>query len=156
MSTRCNIKITSPDRTPLYLYRHWNGYLAKTGANVVEVANRANKWHGFGAWCNIVNGFLSQFYEREPNHKPSPVYEVTDAAHGDIECFYWIEIVSAGITIHHATGYGPELEAETKAYTLDQFTAFVNEARAHANTRIEELKRVSPDYYADAELYPML
>ncbi|OGR96316.1 MAG: hypothetical protein A2V88_05050 [Elusimicrobia bacterium RBG_16_66_12] len=155
MSTRCNIKITAPDHAPLYLYRHWDGYLAETGANVVEVVRKPGQWETWSPWLHLVNGFLSQIYEETEHAKPHPIYEVTDRAHGDIEHFYWIEISSSAITIHHAAGYGEELESKTTPYTLEEFAAIVNADRQDANTRIGQLRRTSPAY-ADAELYPML
>ena len=85
MGTRCNIKITYGD-TIIWIYRHWDGYLAETGRDVFyKLQNSRKENYSMGgkdeaSRINIPN-FINSFLLDNR-------YELTTCEHGDIEFLY--------------------------------------------------------------------
>ena len=163
MATRCNIKITD-DKKTYYLYRHWDGYPAETGAHVLEIAKAINQ----PGWSNsytskalqAVNRFFGKIRHDEIDDSYRSHYELTERPHGDIEHFYHIEFVDQlpenVVWINHARGFGSKLENETIRYSIDEFKTIVNGERKYMNRNLENMKAESPQLYSEYEPYKML
>jgi hypothetical protein len=154
MGTRCNIKLVGQyGQNTMYLYRHWDGYYAETGAHIAE------KLMGLCEdWLNPIdfaNALMSKCYEATSYQPARPMYELTQAAHGDIEYFYEIHFGNK-ITLKVASGYGAELERKTVKKSLSDFVDLCNCDRKQINNRITSMKQQSPEQYKDTDLYPML
>lgn len=152
MATRCNIKITD-GRDVYYLYRHWDGYLAETGAHVLEVAEVAENIKDFNRGIWAVNKFFRYMREGYDGEQKSH-YELTDNVHGDIERFYHLWFRYEGVVIEYAEGYGPEIEIEVKPYNIEEFRAMINKERTDSNKWLETAKKTPG--YEDYEFYPMV
>ena len=80
MGTRCNIKIETGDTT-LWIYRHWDGYPAKTGNDLAtKLVN-----------VKSADEFITKLINDD-------AYEVTTGQHGDIEYLYKINFCVDFIT----------------------------------------------------------
>ena len=173
MSTRTNIVIRSGLST-IYIYRHCDGYLAETGADILQKlreaigpadAHRSTD----GAANHFTRAIFAEQYEQQSYEKaPRPVYELTTELHGDIEHAYFIEFRdrfnTGPVSIRHAAR--PEnwhkegAEADDwatagKRYSLESFKDAVNADREACNQRIRELKLTSKAY-ADYTEYAAL
>jgi hypothetical protein len=160
MSTRCNIKITD-DKKTYYLYRHWDGYPAETGAHVLEIAEAINHpaWeNGYASKAlQAVNRFFGKIRHNENDDSYRSHYELTERPHGDIEHFYHIEFLpDSKVWIGYAKGYGPKLENETVPYVPEMFKMIVNDERKYMNRNLEIMKEENPGVYDQYEPYPML
>lgn len=154
MATMCNIKITD-GRDTYFLYRHWDGYPAETGAHVLEVAETVSQMKGWNKGIAAVNKFFRYLREDIQGEMKSH-YELTDNVHGDIEHFYHIQFYyDKYVIIGYSKGYGPELEYTTKTYNIQGFRDIVNADRMAINKNLEGLKESNPAY-ADYEPYPMV
>jgi hypothetical protein len=168
MSTRCNLKITAddPKQPTLYLYRHWDGYLSETGKDIAEklislCAKDNSPAEAVRVWClrkyeattpQVAMRFLGDINPAEEHHGARSSYELTDAAHGDIEYFYHIHIQADGeLRIGYAIGYGPGLERKCGKGPLDTFIGYVNDDIDETNKRIDALKTEQPGAYGDCE-----
>ena len=160
MATRCNIKITDEKNT-YYLYRHWDGYPAETGAHVLEIAQEINQPAWNYSWCSkalqAVNRFFGKIHGDTIDNSYRSYYELTERPHGDIEHFYHIEFLPENVVwINYAHGYGPDLENDTRPNSLDEFRCLINAERKICNYNLEMLKADSPQLYSEYEPYPML
>ena len=139
MSTRTNI-IVKIGETTIYLYRHCDGYLVETGADLLVKTRAAlNRHEGrcsdTGAATALVRALMAEHY----------VYEITSGLHGDIEHLYTIRFERANgpaqVSIRHeARSHGGT------TYSVDEFANVVNQARKHFNARIADLKASSSEY----------
>lgn len=175
MSTRCNVVVLNGS-SKIYLYRHHDGYLAETGADLAEklkaVAGEPGaRFSPSGMADKFVRSMLGSYYEaRSFDPVPRPIYELTTDLHGDIERCYWIYFGRGGLmggneenfTVMYAARPGnyPELGDWTSVKTrfdggLAEFIASVNADRESCNRRIRELKATSKAY-ADCGEYPMI
>ena len=82
MSTRCNILIRY-DRSHLWLYRHWDGYMAETGADLATRAIACN-----GSPAEFLRSIIAAKYEGENR----PMYCATSTRQGDIEWLYAVDL----------------------------------------------------------------
>ena len=157
MSTRCNIKITGATDPTLYLYRHHDGYLSETGRHVAEIMARPiDEWSR--STPMIAARFLRHCYVASKYDDARPIYELTDAAHGDIQFFYHIEVDDAdgGLRIGFAAGYGPDLKGKTKLDGLATFVEAVNRDIGETNQRIRKHNaRFSDAHCAEVEPLPV-
>ena len=82
MGTRTTIKIMQDGEVVASLYRHWDGYPAETGADLLETALQ----HGDGA--SLATALLDKRY-KQADHESTPrkIYKI-EATAGDIEHFY--------------------------------------------------------------------
>ena len=93
MGTRCNVIVKHGD-TKINLYRHWDGYYAETGYDLMT-----RLWHSMGAGrfdgsigfsfnkfaTNLINA-KREPYRYDPAEKEQ--YELTNGIHGDVEFIY--------------------------------------------------------------------
>lgn len=173
MSTRTNIIILAGD-SRIYLYRHCDGYLAETGADLYEKARDAagtpeRHPSPTGAADKFLRALLAERYEQQSYEKePRTVYELTSGLHGDIEHCYTIDFQArfntGELSIRHATrpddwhAIGAESvdwASAGRRYSLEEFAQAVNADRRACNKRLAEL-RASSKFYADSEDYPMI
>lgn len=79
MGTRTNI-IVEYGATKTFIYRHWDGYPAVTGYDLIKLYRETN---GAG-------GFVSALLAAQRENEELPQYELTTEVHGDIEFLYVI------------------------------------------------------------------
>ena len=156
MSTRCNIKITGAMGPTLYLYRHHDGYLSETGKHVAEIMTRPiDKWSR--STPMIAARFLRHCYEVNEGYdnEARPIYELTDAAHGDINFFYHVDVdADGGLRIGYAKGHGSELEGKTPLDVMATFVDAINRDIDDTNARIRGMNATltGEDRYEEVEL----
>jgi hypothetical protein len=175
MSTRCNI-VMQIGQSKIYLYRHCDGYLAETGADILVMlreswgtadAHRSPE----GAANAFLRSIMAAHYEQQSyEKKPRPIYELTNGLHGDIEHAYFVDFEprfnTGPISIRHcsrpAKWHTSGLEVEDwvgplsgRRYSLEAFSQAVNRDREECNRRLKELARTSK-HYADATPYAMV
>ena len=150
MATRSNIIIRG-GQFKCYLYRHYDGYPAETGAHLLETMNAArllgqNNNRPDDRAVSLVNRLLRSTAD-DPGYdgKPSYHYEITDEIHGDIEHLYIVRMANPfGIQILHAQigiGIGDDRDeaaiiAESVPYTPAEFADMVNRERADITARM--------------------
>jgi hypothetical protein len=153
MSTRCNIVVKS-GKSVIHLYRHYDGYLAETGADIYTKLGVHKTPSAF------LRAMMAETYEKEAHEPaPRPVYDLTTDLHGDIEHVYYVtfahRFTTGAVSVKHAErpkGWAEEsLEVEdwtrnAKRYDMDAFRKIVNEDRAAINVRLEQMKVKSEPY----------
>lgn len=135
MSTRCNI-VLRKGQTRIYLYRHCDGYLAETGAHLLETLR------GFPS----STGFLLTLLHSEFN------YQITTDLHGDIEHVYELVWTDDGTQLAHAQrprDYPPvqEWAPIPTPYTWAELAAKVNEDRRDSNAQSALIRPGEPAPY---------
>src|SRR5262245_1929164 len=163
MATRCNVVLTdSVAGSKVFLYRHWDGYLAEAGGDIAEKlkASLAKTAYSRG-FREMLTTMVCEKRGGEGRDKDRPQYEVTDDVHGDIEHLYEVSFNAGRMnqhteaTITHSTRRpGQEFGAKV-AYTLAGFISLVNADRVETNKRLASL-RASSKHYADCQDYPMI
>lgn len=173
MSTRCNIIIIS-GQSKVFMYRHSDGYLGETGADLVTKLEAAWGTEGAhytpeGAADRFLRSLFAEYYEQQSYEKtPKRVYELTTETHGDIEHCYTIEFKdrfnTGALSIRHAARpdrwHKDNLETDDwawhgKRHTIDSLRDAVNQDRKEMNSRIAELRK-NNGAYKDCADYPML
>jgi len=173
MSTRCNIIIKSGE-SKVFMYRHCDGYLAETGADIVRKLESAWGTDGAhytpaGAADRFLRSLFSEYYDQQSYEKtPRRVYELTTGLHGDIEHSYTIDFKNGfstgSVSIRHAarpdTWHKENMETDDwawkgKRHTIDSLRDAVNQARKESNDRLARLRKDN-GAYKDCEDYPML
>lgn len=153
MGTRANIVIEH-GASRVYLYRHWDGYLAETGADLARrLAGRAGSASAASA---LLEELLAERYDDRPEKR---IYELTSEVHGDIEFLYRVDF---GGWDHPAPRIGwrqyrPGDDRSDDAVSLDAvapFVAAVNRDIREQNARLDQLKRSQPAAYADYQPSP--
>jgi len=160
MATRCNV-IVKFGKSTVHLYRHWDGYPAVCGAAIVEAYNATRKAHNPGP--AFVSALLALRNEpRTGQTEGSPIYELTDDLHGDIEHVYAVRFNASDVAkIRHAArpqGMFDDAEGWTndgKPLPMSGFVAIVNQEREEMNMRLVELAKESA-FYADAEPFALV
>lgn len=141
MATRSNIFVKGGPFS-IMLYRHWDGYLAETGAHLLETLKRAGltgdlaRRHPDDCAAQYANHLL------RCNNGPDRFdYEVTTAIHGDIEHLYAVTFTNGGgFEIGHSK-IDRECEDDAAAlgattrYTIREFADLVNRERAQVAAR---------------------
>jgi hypothetical protein len=147
MATRSNI-IIKFGSSKLYLYRHWDGYPAVTGADLVQKL-RESKFNPKA----FVNALLTEKRGGEGHDKDRAQYELTSEIHGDIQCLYRFEFaedykvrlgeeafnVKIGLALRDP---GDPVMTESKITVkrpLAQFVQMINGEIAQMNARTREL-----------------
>jgi hypothetical protein len=149
MSSHASVVIRDQHRE-VWLYRHYDGYPAACGADVVEIAARV--LHGVRDLTtagDVADEFLRILYPAEADCPPRPVYELTDGR-DFVEDYYLIHLTQR--TIGYASRPSRDSDKRNKQdwtadpprYTLEEFVRIVNGERAVANERIAYLKRTQP------------
>jgi hypothetical protein len=168
MSTRCNIIIRMGD-TVVYMYRHHDGYLAVTGADLLRLVKKAMKAPGHSQAAELLQLMLKQRYEKQSyEQKARPIYEITNGLHGDIEHVYEIDFEQVKGIAHAERPQGMDWNdvdssveswaAKRVTYSLCSFAIKVNNDRKATNRRIDEMKAKNPGnpLYQDIAHYPMV
>lgn len=155
MGTRTTIKIMQDGEIVISLYRHWDGYPAETGADLLETALQHNDA------ANLAKNLLAKCYEKEEHEtEPRHVYKI-EATAGDIEHYYivaynWKETIK----FFHASRPSWDVDVmdwihAAREYTPSQFAEIVNAERRQINQRLAQLREEQPTLYKDATDYPM-
>ena len=93
MGTRCNVIVKHGD-TKINLYRHWDGYYAETGYDLITRLGHcmgAGRFDGSRGFhfnkfaTNLINA-KREPYRYDPADKEQ--YELTNGIHGDVEFIY--------------------------------------------------------------------
>jgi hypothetical protein len=161
LSTRTNIIIEYGD-SRVYLYRHHDGYLAETGADLARKLAATNGYLGANRFVRslIEEAYEKQSYETEAKR----IYEVTSEVHGDIEYLYVVRF-DTNDSIKPQIGYrtyrgseGPGGNAGPNSVknmgSLADFVLAVNAEVRATNRRIAEMRRAQPAAYGDASDMP--
>ena len=134
MATRSNI-IINYGETQIFFYRHWDGYLAETGKNLIEMLVDCKK--------------PSKFIESVLGDKK---YEVTNGIHGDIEYLYEINFpffydpkTELSIRFVKRDNFKEEITIQAlekqEFLTISEFKAAVNKEIKKTNLRIQDLNK---------------
>ena len=173
MATRSNILITmldQPDSTRVWIYRHWDGYPAVTGGDLLrQLIDTQPKHHARYMWPHyFATALLTTKRDEDPTLGGSfvqthdkPQYELTNAEHGDIEHLYVFSFHADEPEIHHISRdvWGPPLfghVTEYSALTIPEFADVVNKDRRDLNDTIRKAKQMNHKLYADVITYPMM
>lgn len=148
MSTRCNLMLIANVHT-MWLYRHHDGYLSMTGADVLTKVSQAIKaWdsgYGYEPHIGLANAFLQDLYEQASyEKKPRHVYELTADQHGDIEFLYRMNVCQTGehlITV--------DFQARHNWRGPNQWTVWKPLTVAAVNAEIEAANRRAEGYYKE-------
>jgi hypothetical protein len=163
MSTRANIVVSMGD-SRVFLYRHCDGYLAETGADLLAKLRAAESATDF------LRAVCSEMYEKQSYERAArPVYEFTNMLHGDIEHVYYISFQAVrsrgGPKVRHAARpslrHSPDVPQIVwtkygEKVSLAEFAEAVNQDRSECNKRIKQLKAEQPAAYADCDEYEMV
>ncbi len=168
MATRSNILITmldQPKGTRVWIYRHWDGYPAVTGGDLLQqlIATQP-KHHASYMWPHyFATALLTSKRDEAPDspNNDQPQYELTNAEHGDIEHLYVFSFHADEPEIHHISrhDWGTPLfghVTEYSALTIPEFTDVVNKDRRDLNDTIRKAKEMNHKLYADVITYPMM
>ncbi len=134
MSTRCNVVIEVPHAEPIYLYRHYDGSPAITGADILRL------FAGFRMYPHP-----TEVANRLVKSNDGKDFDLTSYFHGDIEHCYFVRIETDGIKISHVTGY--EAAHHPGVYlTLKEFAEVVNVHRKAVMNRAIAMHREPPTW----------
>jgi hypothetical protein len=149
MSSHATVVIRDPHRE-VWLYRHYDGYLASCGADVVEIAARVTQGaRDLPTAGDVANEFRRILYPAEADCPARPVYELTDGR-DFVEDYYLIDLAQRTIGYASRPAWDSDKRdredwtADPPHYTVQEFVRLVNGERAVANERIAHLKRVQP------------
>jgi hypothetical protein len=149
MSSHASVVIRDAQRE-VYLYRHYDGYPAACGADVVEIAARVTQGaHGLPTAGDLADEFLRIQYPAEGDCLARPVYELTDGR-DFVDDYYLIDLAQRTIGYTSRPSWDGDKRdtedwtADPPRYSLEEFARFVNGERAVANERIAYLKRTQP------------
>jgi hypothetical protein len=123
MGTRCNIKIKTGDTT-LWIYRHWDGYPAATGNDLVRKLVNVKS----------ADEFITKLINDDN-------YEVTTDQHGDIEYLYNITF-----TEYYTEVFKMEIRFETlerSGFSSEQDEDTFNHLDNYYRTQSDEDKKLS-------------
>lgn len=142
MATRCNVLFKCGENS-IKFYRHWDGYLSSTGANLIEIVDRAIA-RQINSYYNYAGILTALIEEKRSADEDRPQYEPTMGRHGDIEFFYVINYdpVMDTVTYQYAEGFGAELEEEALASTplsRNAFAKIVNREIEKTNEHIVQM-----------------
>lgn len=174
MSTSANIVICHGD-TKLVVYRHWDGYPAETGADIITKLREAIKGDGyrrttFAIVTDFVRSILNDTYEQQSYEtKPKHVYDLMDVQTHGIEHYYVLNFRASVddngedcVGIYHAARplhfHDEGWMKQGTSLSLKLFTNFVNADRAQCNVRLRQMKAKNPGnkHYGDAAEYEMI
>jgi len=134
MATRSNI-IFNYGYTKIFFYRHYDGYLAETGKNLIEML----------VDCKKPDKFIESVLEDKK-------YEITNGIHSDIEYLYEINFrfiyepkIELSIRFVKRDNFNEEITNEVLEkqdfLTISQFKAAVNKEIKKTNLRIQDLNK---------------
>lgn len=142
MGTRCNLYITDTKGNRLWLYRHWDGYPSETGVDIAQTLKKIKP--GWRSFSELANALLDKRYEKQGyDIKARPIYEVTDAEHGDIEWRYDIRVSARGthVTVRERKWVSDGVEwTDHGRLTEKQFRSYCAKDLVEARKRIKAYK----------------
>lgn len=160
MSTRCNIQLIR-GQSIVWLYRHHDGYLHGTGADIAEkvaAAWGAETAHrdAQGAADHFLRAIFAEQYEATSHCGPRPIYELTNDVHGDIEYIYQVCFDRGPQVGYGVRRPGSEVGCETMSRLvrlgkLEDFVRAVNADIDAANRRLAQLKVQQPAHFGQYE-----
>jgi hypothetical protein len=137
MATRTNIVIELGS-SRLYLYRHWDGYPAETGGDLVNKLSASGRNP-----TKFLASLMAEMDEATSYRAASHVYEVTSDLHGDIEWIYVVKFYDSagfGVAMRPVRNGANEdavlVEALKDLGSLDRFATQVNIDRKEINQRM--------------------
>lgn len=141
MATRCNIRVSDKENK-LWIYRHWDGYPAGTGADLARQLKKAAKYD-HDRLPTFVRLLLDQRDEQQSYEtEPSRPYEITTGMHGDIEWLYEVSFGKLGIIVHVKEFKLREDKWVDHGHLyLGAFRSFVAKDLLAMRNRIKQLKR---------------
>lgn len=149
MSSHASVVIRDPHRE-VWLYRHYDGYLASCGADVLEIMARATQGvRDLLTASDVADEFLRILYAAEADRPPQPAYELTDGR-DFVEDYYLMDLTQRTIGYAARPSWDSDKRgkedwtADVPRYRVAEFVRFVNAERAMANERIAYLKRTQP------------
>jgi hypothetical protein len=161
MGTRCNIVIEY-GASRVYLYRHWDGYLAETGADLARKLQESGAKGGESP-TQFLQSLLDERYDKQSyEDKAKRLYEITDSIHGDIEYLYRVRFATAWSTTARVStreiGYrtcaiGSERPEDVSGVHLGPLETFVNAVNRDIkaqNVRLAQMRKEQPGPYGDA------
>ena len=142
MGTRCNVLLTYGS-TKIWLYRHWDGYVSMTGADLANklrdaLTNINAPTDALYTFQRFAHSLMNQKRGGDGRDKDQPQYELTNGEHGDIEHLYAIAFSSSGARVTH-TRIPFDAERVSHRMTPSQFVVYVNREIDATNKRISEL-----------------
>lgn len=153
MGTRSNIVI-EVGSSRVYLYRHWDGYLAGAGRDIYSklVAAGSNA-------DQFLRSLMAEMDEATSYRPAKGVYELTSEVHGDIEYLYFVRFSDRGsrepeigwATFRPGDDRSPSIKAVGALGSAEAFKGAVNRAIVEQNARLAQLKREQPGAYGDVE-----
>lgn len=172
MATRCNI-IVRIGQTIVYLYRHWDGYPAETGADLctklraaesLKVAGNSITREAIGS--HLLLALLSEKRVGDGYDADRAQYEVTTEIHGDVQWIYEFDFTEAQredlyipITVRERPRFSdwddPSKWPVVYHKNTDEFAQQVNAERDLSNKRLAALAR-KDKAYADATPYDLI
>lgn len=153
MGTRSNLVI-EVGSSRVYIYRHWDGYLAGAGRDIYSKLLMAGSNPE-----QFLRAILAEMDEATSYRPAQGVYHLTSEVHGDIEYLYVVRF-SDRASREPEVGWANfrpgddqprSLNAVGALGSLETFKAAVNRAIVEQNRRLAELKREQPAHYGDAE-----
>ena len=158
MATRCNVIVRLSADSTVILYRHWDGYPAVTGADLVTIARKTfETCDVYSMGTALVRALLETKRGGYGRDKDQPQYELTDSIHGDVEHVYafkpwepWgSDTPEKGCSVEHRerSGYGEEASWIHRTYpSMDAFAGrCVNPERATLLARLAERGQVTAE-----------
>lgn len=149
MATRCNVIVKdSTAKSQVFLYRHWDGYLSETGADLIEKLKAAADPRHIGrGYRAFLTSLINQKRGGTGYDADRGQYEVTDAIHGDIEHCYTFDFKTSrgktgnySVRITHGTRRPGDDDFVEAHYTPEEFVALVNADRVESNKRIDAME----------------
>ena len=159
MATRSNI-LVQQGTTNIYLYRHWDGYLAENGKDIANALIAAgNDSSAFVR--NLLN--MTEDTAR-PDGSKRYHYEITSEVHGDIEYYYSVKFDSSymersapKIGFAKRSPGDPQIGRNSAQHgSIEAFVEAVNKAIAAQNRRGKQLAAEQPAVYGDFEPSPFV
>jgi len=153
MSTRSNIVIENGS-SRIYIYRHWDGYLAEAGADILAKLKASSSPSRFLELL-LAERYEKQSYETEAKR----VYELTTEVHGDIEYLYVIkfrdvrEDLRIGYAHRKVYSDGALEERDVVLGGVESFVQAVNAEIRETNRRLAKLRAEQPKAYGEVADY---
>jgi len=171
MGTRCNVVVKLSPESQVILYRHWDGYPAVTGADLVTIARRTIETADpYSLGTHLLKALIAETRGGEGRDADKPQYELTDSIHGDVEHVYtftpwhpWGETVpekNCSVEWRERSGWGEEAVWTVRTYPdLDSFVRrCINPELSAFRSRLAkvgQLDEESTAAYADLPVPPL-
>jgi hypothetical protein len=147
MSTHASLLIRDHERE-VRLYRHYDGYPAECGADVVEILAGATGGTNEPTVFDVANRFFRRLMPTETDCPARPRYELTDGR-DCVDHFYLIDNTARIIGLASKPAWDSDDDEDDwterlQRYTIQEFVTVVNRDRLAYNERLAEFKREHP------------